>query len=344
MRDQNRVVIAGMGLYHSQTATGGWHSEDVDGVECLKISDPELAELLPGINVRAVDRQSIFAGIAVRKAIAAYLELGSMQWEQTGVVMGSTFGAITSIGNFYRQALREGANSVSPMEFPNTVANAPASRVGMWFQFKGPNVTLSDGLVSGLNAVGYAYDEIRYQKAKCYIAGDTEGISDNLLRGYAETFKQCSQGSNQIAEVIGEGAGGLYLCSGEAALAANYQVYAEIAGFYSGGSRQIFEEVDFLLAENAMSRKDTVVYTSVYPYNQAAVMLLDEARQRFGPDQLVTPNRKGDQSFQYFGLNGIIDVMQAAADLKAARHQKQGALIIAADWDERFAVVLLKNE
>ncbi|HYH02132.1 MAG TPA: beta-ketoacyl synthase N-terminal-like domain-containing protein, partial [Bacillota bacterium] len=154
MQRQNRVVITGMGLFHSPEA--GY----------IKLDDQELQDLLPGINFRSVNRQSIFAGIAARRAIATYLEEAGFQPEQTGVVMGSTFGAVTSIGEFYRKALGEGVNAVSPMEFPNTVANAPASRVGIWLKLKGPSISLSDGLISGLNAVGYAYDEIRYQKAE----------------------------------------------------------------------------------------------------------------------------------------------------------------------------------
>lgn len=346
MQDQNRVVIAGMGLVQSAGTVSAWSGGC--GACYLTISDQDIQDALPGISVRSVDRQSIFAGIAVRRAVAAYWEGGGLKPDATGVVLGTTFGAVTSIGSFYRQALREGFNATSPMEFPNTVANAPASRVGIWFGFKGPNVTLADGLVSGLDAVGYAYDAIRYQKAEFYLAGDTEGISDTLFRGYAETSGQCPQDSNHVTEVIGEGAGGLYLCSRDAALAANYRIDAEIVGFYSGGSpltadwgRQSLAGIDALLAEAGICPADIVVYTSVRPFNPAAGLFLQATRRQFGLDRVVTPDRENNQSFQYFGLNGISNVMRATADLQAVRYRSNGALIVEADWDGRLAAILL---
>ncbi|HYH03158.1 MAG TPA: hypothetical protein VEC37_08665, partial [Bacillota bacterium] len=151
-----------------------------------------------------------------------------------------------------------------------------------------------------------------------------------------------AQGSNQVVEVVGEGAGGLCLCSYEAALAKNYQIDAEIVGFYSGGSRKIWDEVDALLAESGMRREDLVLYTSAQPFNQAAVFLRQEARQQFGSDRLITTNQAENRSLQYFGLNGLIGVMQAVTDLKEKRYQNIGAAIMEADWDGRFAVVLLK--
>jgi 3-oxoacyl-(acyl-carrier-protein) synthase len=350
MQDQNRVVIAGMGLARSAGAPDVWAGHC--SARYLRFSDPELAELLPGINLRAVDRSGIFAGIAVRRAIAAYLERGGLQPETTGVVLGTTFGATVSIGNFYRQALRRGFNAVSPMEFPNTVANASASRVGIWFQFKGPNVTLADGWVAGLDAVDYAFDAIRHRQADYYLAADMEVISDALLWGYAATARQSPSESGPVRELLGEGGGALYLCSWEAALAADYRIYAEIAGCYSGGTpltadwgRRMFAAVETLLAEAGMRRADTVVYTAAQPFNPAAGLLLEAAERQFGPDRVITPNREGDDCVcQYFGLNGIIHIMQAVNDLRQARYQNKGAVVVEVDWDGRFAAVLLKTD
>jgi hypothetical protein len=349
MQNQNRVVIAGMGLVRSGGAPDAWSGRC--GARYLSSSDPELAELLPGINLRAVDRAGIFTGIAVRRAIAVYLERGGLQPETTGVVLGTTFGAAVSIGNFYRQALRQGFNATSPMEFPNTVANAPAGRVGIWFRFKGPNVTLADGLVAGLNAIGYAFDAIRRRQAAFYLAADTEVLSDALLRGYAAaTDYQDPPDSGPVTELLGEGAGALYLSSREAARAAGYRIYAEIAGCYTGGSpltadwgRRSFAAVDALLAENGIDRADTVVYTAVQPLNPAAGLLFQAAERQFGPDRVVAPNRESDDCVcQYFGLNGLIHILQAVTDLRQARYHNKGALVVAADWDGRFAAVLLK--
>ena len=350
MQNQNRVVIAGMGLARSTGAAHAWSGRC--GARYLKISDPELAELLPGINLRAVDRSGIFAGIAGRRAISAYLKRGGLQPEATGVVLGTTFGAAVSIGNFYRQALREGYNAVSPMEFPNTVANASAGRVGIWFRFKGPNVTLADGLLSGLNAVGYACDAIRRQPGAFYLALDAEVLSDALLRGYAATTGQAMSGSGPVTELLGEGAGALYLSSREAALAADYRIYAEIAGCYSGGSpltadwgRKMFTAVEALMAEAGTSRADTVVYTSAQPFNPVAGLLLKEAERQFGSDRVITPNREGDDCVcQYFGLNGIIHIMRAVNDLRQAGCRNRGAIIMEADRDGRLAAVVLKMD
>ena len=59
-------------------------------------------------------------------------------------------------------ALTRGALGASPMEFPNTVGNAPASRASIWLGLTDKVVSLAEGeTVSGLDALLFALRLVR---------------------------------------------------------------------------------------------------------------------------------------------------------------------------------------
>ncbi len=135
----------------------------------------EFQKVFPGVSPKYIDPLSLMAGIAAGRALDGR---GTAFSEETrrdfSVIVGSALGAMESVVDFDGQAVSKGPNTVNPMDFPNTVANAAGSRIGIWLQLKGPNVTLTNGDTSFLDAVGFAWE------------GMNSGLFSDCLVGAAE--------------------------------------------------------------------------------------------------------------------------------------------------------------
>lgn len=119
----------------------------------------EFQKTFPELSPKYIDPVSLLAGITAGRILReSGFSAGSEMGQDFAVIVGSAFGAIDSTVNFDAQALEKGPNAVNPMDFPNTVANAAGSRIGIWMRLKGPNVTLTNGGTSLLDAVGFAWE------------------------------------------------------------------------------------------------------------------------------------------------------------------------------------------
>lgn len=130
---------------------------DRDGLT-PEILSMEFKNFFPQEDARYIDDVSKLAGIAASRA----WEGGAQNFtpesrKDFAVIVGTALGGIDSTVRFDAQALQKGPNAVNPMDFPNTVANAAGSRIGIWLQLKGPNVTLTNGGTSLLDAIGFSF-------------------------------------------------------------------------------------------------------------------------------------------------------------------------------------------
>src|SRR5262249_3989442 len=160
--------------------------------------------------------------------------------DRIGIAVGSTYGTIGSIAAFDTEALREGPSYVNPMEFPNTVLNAPASRASILLGVTGPNATISTGEASGLDALGYATDFLRLGRAGAMLAGGVFGLSEDVCRGFAGAGALSGSGlcapfdRRRDGIVLGEGSCLLFLEPLERARARGARIYGEVTGYGNG--------------------------------------------------------------------------------------------------------------
>ena len=108
---------------------------------------------------------------------------------------GNAFGAIESTVVFDAQALEKGPNAVNPMDFPSTVANAAGSRIGIWLQMKGPNITLTNGYTSLIDAIGFAWEGFNSGLYRNCLVGAVENVPDFL-----KPFILTSHAAGQLKE------------------------------------------------------------------------------------------------------------------------------------------------
>lgn len=360
MKHGERVVVTGWGFYGTdpeggvlESAKNGATAKDKAGTFYAKADTPDTKVLLPGISTRLTDRQSIFAGIAAGRAASRYLAGAGIDRTKTGVALGSTFGSIVSILRFHRCILTEGGNFVNPTEFPNVVSNAAASRLGIWYGLKGHCIALSDGLASGLDAVGFAYDDIRRGKMEHYLAGDTEEFSEELQEAYVRIAGDrpgFSTGEGLCREMLCEGAGVLLLSGHETAKACKMDILGEITGYVNTAYRKeayipekVIDSVVNYFAEIGKAETDSFVFFSaLHPLSRMSELLAKEAEKRFGRDSVHIDNRRQDALLNWFGLSGVMNI-KSALDLPDCRYGNKAAIIMEAADDGKVSALSVKK-
>jgi 3-oxoacyl-[acyl-carrier-protein] synthase II len=138
---------------------------DPKPVECLTYNRPLRAiSVDPGLTQHLgrhprLRRASPISYYAVAAGTAAMEHAGiAADPERTAVVFAAATGSVQYTRRFYEGILREGAPGASPVLFPETVYNAPASHLAAALGITGPTLTLvGDGSI-GLTALQFGAD------------------------------------------------------------------------------------------------------------------------------------------------------------------------------------------
>ncbi len=157
----------------------------------------------------------------------------------TGVCVGTTLGSLHSISKFDRESITEGPQYVNPSTFPSTVGNSAASRISIRFQIKGFNTTISTGMCASLDAIDYARDFLKLDKAETILAGSVEDLSIqtflglyklNYLAGLKGEAVSCPFDKRRNGVIFSEGATLMVMQEKETALKNKSHIYGEILG------------------------------------------------------------------------------------------------------------------
>jgi 3-oxoacyl-[acyl-carrier-protein] synthase II len=150
-----------------------------------EIKDFDALSFLGKKGLRDLDRSTRLICSAAKLAIDdSRLEITEDNSHSTGVSIGTTFGSLHSISQFDRSGLIDGPRFVNPSHFPNTVINSPASQVSIRFKVKGFNSTISTGFCASLDAVSYAADFIKLNRANVVLAGGVEELCEETFLGF----------------------------------------------------------------------------------------------------------------------------------------------------------------
>jgi hypothetical protein len=133
--------------------------------EMKPISNPETGQALPTRPVppKLVEhlarnprlrRSSPISYFAVAAAQAALAEAGVSD-ARTALVFAVSNGGVIYTRRFYDQIVRQGANAASPLLFPETVYNAPASHLAAVLGIDGASYTLVGDQSAGLTALHF---------------------------------------------------------------------------------------------------------------------------------------------------------------------------------------------
>ena len=257
----NRVVVTGVGVISSLGDTpSAIHTALCDGHSSLQaVSHPDLPTdgylggpitdfnpqtYLGDKNFRPLDRASQLTVSAVHLALAASGWSPERREENlVGLVLGTMFCSVRTIAEFDRRAITLGPSYAKPLDFANTVINAASGQTAIWHKLRGINSTISTGLSSGLQAIGYACDLIRTGRADQTLAGGVEELCFESLYGFARANLLAGDGqsSSNACSVpfdkrrngffLGEAAAFLMLENRETAVSRGATILAELKGY-----------------------------------------------------------------------------------------------------------------
>jgi len=180
-------------------------------------------------------------------AAAAKLALQNSGWaaemirkQDIGLVLGTMFGSVHTISEFDRRGLTEGPACVSPMDFANTVLNAAAGQTAIWHNLRGINSTVACGTISGLMALGYAADLVRFGGHTAILAGGADEFCFESFCGFEKAGLLCKCNGHDEFPVpfaglrsgfaLGEGAALMMLEEWETAAGRGARILGEICG------------------------------------------------------------------------------------------------------------------
>lgn len=212
-------------------------------VEGAQVGDWRPADLLGKRGLQYLRTSTQFLlGASVLALHAAGLTGDDTRADELGVTIGCNLVGLQSTADYDYTALSEGPVCTSPMEAPNTLANAPASHLAIRLKARALNTTIASGQCAGLDALGYAARAMREGRAHQIVAGGVEELSLAALWVYSKTgildhtrpanagypFETSSRGC-----LPGEGAAVVVLERQEEALARGARPLAVLAGWSS---------------------------------------------------------------------------------------------------------------
>lgn len=163
------------------------HSTNTDELPLwgMQVAEEELVALLGKRGLQYWRPGTKFLlGASVLAMREAGLVVGETDPDELGIVVGSNLAGFQNMVDYDYTAITEGPHCTSPMEAPNTLANAPASHLAIRVKARALNTTIASGQCAGLDALGYALKMVRDGRARRIIAGGVEELSPAALWVY----------------------------------------------------------------------------------------------------------------------------------------------------------------
>lgn len=296
------------------------------------IPDFEPKDILGKKGLRTLDKATKILLCAIETGFKEYLETLSEE-EKPGLVVGTLFGSLESIGNFITDSLRYGVSAVNPGLFGNTVINSPAGNANIRYNLKNLSGTMSTGLTSGLEALIYTCDHIAqgYLQSILYAGLDEASVyqfmaaifngnrlaNDDKIRPFAQ---------NPKGYILGEGAGVMLVESENYAKKHNREIIASIEGFASGfdpnganyGYNPNGDVMEYVIREaikNAKISADDIAFVSASANGNDGDSAEAKVISRVFGNQ--TPVACYKQKFgETYGAGGALAVAATIADLQ----------------------------
>jgi len=224
-----------------------------DGLRCrvaAEVKDFAAADFMSLQEARRVGRAVPLLIAATAEALGrariGWQRLSTEQKQSWGVVIGSGGGTPDFMEEQYRRYFADQLRRVSPYNVSSSTPGSLSSEVSLRFGFRGPSHLISTGCTSSTDALGYAFNMIRFGLADHLVSGGADAtITPGVMQGF------CIMGAVSVSRnhdpatasrpfdktrdgfVLGEGAWVLILEERELALDRGAAVYAEVLGYGS---------------------------------------------------------------------------------------------------------------
>jgi 3-oxoacyl-[acyl-carrier-protein] synthase II len=258
-----RVVVTGMGgvtalgsswaeirprLARGETATRHMNDwERFHGIQtrlAAPVPNFSIADHYPRKKTRTMGQVAKMAVSASEIALtdAGLLEDPDLRNGRTGIAYGSSFGSPAPVISFAELMTEGSSKTLNASSYIHMMSHTAAVNIGLFFGVTGRVIPTSSACTSGSQAIGYAYESIRWGKADIMIAGGADELDVTQSAVFDTLYATSTRNDrpettprpydrDRDGLVIGEGATTLILELRERALARGATIYAEIVGF-----------------------------------------------------------------------------------------------------------------
>ena len=258
-----RVVVTGMGgltaLGHDWTAIGKNLRARVSSVKFMeewsefkdintRLAAPVAAyDLPPQYNRKSMRSMGPVAVMSTRATELALDDAGLIKDPiltsgNTGIAYGACAGSAEPVVAFGRMASTGSLQGVTSNTYMQMMSHTGAVNISLFFGITGRIIPSSSACTSGSQAIGFAYETIKYGKQIAMIAGGAEELSLGPSAVFDTLFATSTRNNaphttprpfdrDRDGLVVGEGAATLILEELEHALERGAHIYAEIIGF-----------------------------------------------------------------------------------------------------------------
>jgi 3-oxoacyl-[acyl-carrier-protein] synthase II len=317
-----RVVVTGVGVV-SPNGVGANAFKDslrrgLSGIATISSFDPSRLSCRVAGEVKGVDLDALLAprelkrtGRAVHLAIAATREalrhaqvfpedMNLAERQSWGVILGSGGGTADFVEEQYRLYYSDQLRKISAYNVSSSTIGSLSSELSIHFGFHGPSHVISTGCTSSTDALGYAFNLIRFGLADHLVAGGVDAtITPAVMQGFC-IMQAVATAHNDEPErasrpfdrsrdgfVLGEGAWMLIFEERAAALRRGAPIYAEVRGY--GSTCDAYHRVRLepsgeeparamsLAIEDARVAKDEIGYVALHG---TATVLNDKTETR----------------------------------------------------------------
>ncbi|KFA59519.1 3-oxoacyl-[ACP] synthase [Gilliamella apicola] len=208
------------------------------------IDNFEIPEHYTRKKIRSMGRVSLLSTKATEIALekAGLLDDPMITNGDTGIAFGSSTGSTDQVAAFGAMLNDKNTNNITATTYIQMMPHTTAVNTGLFFGLKGRLITTSSACTSGSQAIGYAYEAIKYGIQTAMVAGGAEELCPSEAAVFDTLFATSQQNDNPKSSprpfdkdrdglVIGEGAGALILEEYEHAKARGAKIYGEIVGF-----------------------------------------------------------------------------------------------------------------
>lgn len=208
------VTPLGRGLEEVQAALAAervpafqYETHPATGVQypVLRVPSECLADAAAFARLR---RSSAISHFAVAAALDAAAGLSPAQRSRTALVFAASDGGVIYTRRFYRDVVERGPGAGSPLLFPETVYNAPASHIAARLGLEGESLTLVGDVEVGLDAVSTACELLACSDVDHCLVAAAQELDWITCDAYSR--RGLASGKNPGA-ILAEGAGALLL-------------------------------------------------------------------------------------------------------------------------------------
>ena len=195
-------------------------------------------------NTRSMGRVALLSTRATERALmdAGLLDAEVLRNGRAGVAYGSSVGSTSAVADFGKMLIDHDIGNLNATTYLKMMGHTTMANIAVFFQIRGRMIPAVSACTSGSQAIGYAYEAIKFGLQEVMLAGGAEELCPTM----AALFDALYAASTRNAEpeltprpfdrdrdglVIGEGACTFILEELEHAQARGAKIYAEIVGF-----------------------------------------------------------------------------------------------------------------